>query len=414
MKQKIIDNIHDPDILEALYRENRQEFSKAFAEVSETVDTELVKFWKIRLAPERVKEAAGFNRRDLIIVLLLSLVTGLLVKLPAIFCGIHEEAFYKRDLAIIIFNGIILYTFWQSRSFTGKRLMFYGAVMLVMLLFVNFLPYSASDSIVLSFIHIPLFLWCLFGLVFIGFDFQVIGKRISFIRFNGELLIMMGLILIAGGILAAVTMGLFHAIKMDIEKFYFDWVVTMGAAAIPIVAFYLLRLYPNITNRLAPVIAIVFTPLVLITLAVYLTVMLVSTDKLLADRNLLILFNAMLLGVMVIIVFSVSELDKLKEKNFNVLVLFLLALLAIVINGIALMAITSRVLTGLTPNRTIVLVSNILIFVNLILIAKNLFLSWFRRNPIERVEEVVARYLTVYTAWTLIVIFVLPFVFRFR
>jgi hypothetical protein len=53
-------------------------------------------------------------------------------------------------------------------------------------------------------------------------------------------------------------------------------------------------------------------------------------------------------------------------------------MLAIVVNSIALIAIITRVADGLTPNRTVVLVSNILIFFNLILIAKNLYASYFK------------------------------------
>ena len=225
---------------------------------------------------------------------------------------------------------------------------------------------------------------------------------------------MTGRILIAGGMLTAITLGLFSVIKMNIEKFYLGYVVLIGAVASPIVSFYLVRLYPNITSKIAPVIARVFTPLVLLTLAVYVVSLVFSGSKILEDRDLLIVFNIMLLAVMAIIVFSVSEFDKSKERNINVLILFILAVLAIVINSIALVAIISRVLNGLTPNRTVVLVSNILVFINLILITKNLYSSYFRHDPLDSVESTVARYLTIYFAWTSIVIFVLPFAFGFK
>jgi len=247
-----------------------------------------------------------------------------------------------------------------------------------------------------------------------AFDYNYIAKRIEFIRFNGELLIMTGLILIAGGLLTAITIGLFSVIKMDISKFYFEYVIIFGGAASPIVSYYLIQLYPSITSKISPVIARIFTPLVLITLAVYLISMILSKSKILEDRDLLILFNIMLLAVMAIIVFSVSELDKTKVKNINLLILFLLAVLTILTNAIALIAIISRISNGLTPNRTVVLVSNILIFINLILITKSLYQSYFKNDPQDSVEKTVARYLTVYLVWTIIVIFVLPFVFGLR
>jgi hypothetical protein len=414
MKQRIIENINNPEILEKLYRDNKQDFSKSFSEISNDYNSDLVKFWKLRLTPDTELIFNGFLRLDLLIVIILSLVTGLFIKLPEIFNHIHREAFYTRDLAIIVFNSVILYTFWQNRLFDKKRLIGYGLTLLILLLYINLLPNKKSDSINLSFIHTPLFLWCLFGLSFISFDYKNTVKRIEFIRFNGELLIMTGLILIAGGLLTGITLGLFSVIKMNIKEFYFNYVVIFGCVAAPIVSFYLIRLFPNITSKIAPVIARVFTPLVVITLAVYLVSLIFSKSKILEDRDLLIVFNIMLLAVMVIIVFSVSELDKTKEKNVNILILFFLAMLAIIINSIALIAIISRVTNGLTPNRTVVLVSNILIFVNLIIIAKELFYSYFRNKQIDSVEQSVAKYLTVYSIWTVFVIFVLPFIFGLR
>jgi hypothetical protein len=225
---------------------------------------------------------------------------------------------------------------------------------------------------------------------------------------------MTGLILLAGGLMTAITLGLFSVIKMDIAKFYLEYVVVFGGVASPIVASYLIQLYPDITSKIAPVIARVFTPLVLVTLIIYLISMILSDSKIFLDRDLLIMFNAMLLAVMAIIVFSITELNKSKAKNSNVLVLFLLAVLAIAINTIALVAIISRISTGMTPNRTVVLISNLLVFINLILLARRLFESYFRGTQLDAVEISVVKFLPVYFVWTIVVIFVLPFLFGLR
>jgi hypothetical protein len=414
MKQLIIENIDNSENLEKLYRDNKSDFGKSFAEISDDFDSELVKFWKVRLASETQIEPAGFMKLDLIIVVVLSLITGLLAKLPTIFPVINEDFFYSRDAAIIVFNGIILFVFWQNKIFQLKKILIYSATVIVLLLFVNLLPNQDSDSLLLVFIHTPLFLWCLFGLAYISFDFNNTAKRIEFIRFNGELLIMTGLILIAGGLLTAITVGLFSVIKYEVSEFYMEFIVIFGGVAAPIVSFYLIKLYPNITSKIAPVIARVFTPLVLITLIIYLISLIFSEAKILDDRDLLIVFNALLLVVMAIIVFSVTELEKAKAKNNNVLILFLLAVLTIVINTIALVAIISRVSNGFTPNRTVVLFSNILIFINLILITRDLFRAYFKAEKLDVVEATVAKYLTVYAVYTIFVIFILPFIFNFN
>ncbi|MEI6142084.1 MAG: DUF4153 domain-containing protein [Mariniphaga sp.] len=414
MKQKIIDHITDPEMLEKLYRENNSDFKKAFSEVSLENDSELVRFWQIRLTPEPVVVIEKFSKSNLLAIAVISLISGLLVKLPQLFTGIADDFFYPRDLAIIVFNGLILYTFWQNRFFDKRKLLVYSAIIFVLLLFVNLLPTGKSYSVILSFIHVPLFLWCLFGLSYVSFDYENTGKRIDFIRFNGELIIMTGLIILAGGVMTALTVNLFLVIKIEVINFYIDYVFAFGGVAAPILSSYLLRNYPNLTSKIAPVIARVFTPLVVITLAVYLIAMAFSANHILEDRDFLILFNVMIIAVMAIIVFSVSELDKSKTKDPNVLILCLLAILTIVTNMVALIAILTRISDGLTPNRTIVLVSNILIFVNLILLAKDLYHAYYKDNQLVNVEKTVARYLTVYMVYTLIVIFVVPFLFGFK
>ena len=413
MKQRIIENINSPGDLEKLYRENSPDFSKAFNEISDDYDSDLVRFWKIRLAPGKDAEFKGFLKMDLFVLIGLSLFAALLIKIPLIFTQISEDSFFIRNLAIIVFNGIILFSFWQNKIADRKWMYGYGACLLILLSFINLLPTIKGDSVILAFIHIPLFLWCIFGMVYVSFDYRNYTRRIEFIRFNGELLIMTGLILLAGGLLTAITLGLFRAINMNIENFYIDYVASSGAVAAPMVALYLVKLYPTITSKIAPVIARVFTPIVLLTLAVYLISLVFSKSNIREDRELLILFNVMLLAVTAIIVFSLSELSK-SDKNFNVLILFSLALLAIVINAIALFAIITRLTEGFTPNRTVVLVSNVLIFVNLVQIALNLLLVYFKGKPLRKVETAVAKYLPVYFAWTIIVIFVLPFVFGMK
>jgi len=43
-----------------------------------------------------------------------------------------------------------------------------------------------------------------------------------------------------------------------------------------------------------------------------------------------------------------------------------------------------------------------------------LYHSYFKAASLEAVESTVAKYLTVYFAWTIFVIFILPLVFEFK
>jgi len=412
MKHEITDNISNPEALEKLYRDNKREFTREFPEIAVDNDSELVRFWKIRLS----HEAAIVKRiivQDLYALIIISLVTAILAKLPEIFTGIDQTRFYMRDLTIIAFNGLIIYFFYQNQI-QKKWIMIYSAVIAVLVLYVNLLPNRESDSLNIAFLHVPLFLWCLLGMAYISFDFVDVGKKTGFIRFNGELITMTGLLLLAGGILTAITIGLFFAIGVDIEQNYMEYIAIPGGIVSPIVASYLIRVYPDITGRIVPVIARVFTPIALITLVVYLVSLAFSGIKILEDRDILLLFNVLLVAVMAIIVFSITELDKTRNRNIYVLILIILAGVTLLINSVALIAIVSRLANGLTPNRTAVFITNMLVFINLILLTRDLYRSYLDSARLENVEGTMAKYLMLYFIWTIIAIFILPVIFGFN
>ncbi len=414
MKQQILASINHPEQLENLYREDPKSFAKCFSEISGDYDTSLVRFWRIRLAADPATAKTSFRSRDLIEAISIAIVTALLVLIPALFTDFNREFFYFRDIALIAFTGLIAYSFRLNPVWGLKKIIWFGILIFITGLYINLLPTNAKDSVLIAGLHVPLMLWCFFGLTYVRFDWRSLSGRMDLIRFTGELVIMAGLILLAGGVLTGITMGLFDVIGMDIELFYFDFIAIPGAAAVLVIAYYLIRTYPGITSKIAPVIARIFTPVVLVTLVVYLVSLLFSTNSILENRELLIIFNVMLLGVLALILFSVSGINKATTSKNTLLALFLLSVVAIVINSIALVAIISRITDGLTPNRTVVLATNVLVFINLILIAVRLLRAGFTGAPVELVEKSVARYLPVYAGWTVIAIFILPVVFGFR
>ncbi len=414
MENRLTPHMHDPEQLEQRYRKDKPRFEREFAELAGEVDTDLIRFWKIRLSKARPETQIDGLKRDLAVVIGISLLTALLAKVPQLFSAINLEFFYLRDLPWITMNGLILYTFWVNRILVFRKVLVYALVLLASVVYINLLPDLPGDSTLLAIIHLPLLLWCFWGLAWLSFDFKDSGKRMDFIRFNGELIIMTGLILLAGGLLTAITLGLFSAIGMEISKFYIEYIALSGAVASPVVSYLLIRRYPDITRKVAPVIARVFTPIVLLSLVVFLISLVFSKISILENREFLMIFNAMLLGVLAIILFSISELENANTGNINVLILFLLAVLSLIINSIALVAITTHLIGGLTPNRLAVLGTNILVFVNLALLAGHLYRCYFKGAPLEKMERSAGKYLTVYAIWTVFAVFILPFLFSFR
>jgi hypothetical protein len=414
MKDDILLNIDNPRQLEKLYRQNKSGFKQQFSLVyPELKENKIAEFWNERLNYDS-EEVDWGTTRDITYVIMASIFAGIIAKLPAIF-NLDEEFFYQRNIGFIVFPILGLYFAWKNKLKT-KAIVFISVAMLVSLFFINFLPnQKGSDSVLLSCIHLPLFLWSVLGYAFVGGSLSNHEKRLGFLRFNGNLAVMMALIAIAGIILTGITVGLFAVIDLNIEKFYFENVAIFAAAALPIVATYLTETNPQIVNKVSPVIAKIFSPLVLITLIAYLVAIVISGKDLYNDREFLLTFNILLIGVMALIFFSVAGTSRPTKNYVETFILFLLSIVTIIVNGIALSAILFRISEwGFTPNRIAVLGGNVLMLINLILVTIRLFKSLRKKNEKTEVGAAIALFLPVYAAWAFFVAFFLPLIFNFK
>src|SRR5690606_32941994 len=131
-------------------------------------------------------------------------------------------------------------------------------------------------------------------------------KRLGFLKYNGDLIVITTLIMIAGGIMSGVTIGLFSLIGFDNKEFYIENIVFFVLPAAPIIGTYLAQTNPQLVGKVSPVIAKIFSPLVLVMLVIYLIAMIYSGKNLYNDREFLLIFNALLIGVLAIIFFSVA------------------------------------------------------------------------------------------------------------
>jgi hypothetical protein len=307
------------------------------------------------------------------------------------------------------------YFIWKNKL-AGNKIALIAIAILAGLIFINLLPENEkSDTLILSCIHLLLYLWSILGFAFVGQLRHHGEKRLSFLRYNGELVVITALILIAGGIMSGMTINLFSAIGFNIEKFYFEYVVVLGLAAVPIVGTFLTRTNPQLVGKVSPVIARIFSPLVLFMLIVYLVSMIYSAKDPYNDREFLLIFNALLIGVMAIIFFSVAETSKSVRNQAEIWVLFLLSAITIVVNGIALSAILFRISEwGITPNRTAVLGGNVLILINLLWVTLQLYKVISKKADITAVGNAIASYLPIYFLWTIIVTFIFPILFGFK
>lgn len=414
MKEEILSNLDNPRELERLYRTDKSTFARAFKAVSpELKDNKLVGFWHERLNFPGDELVWG-TTRDLTFVILASLVAGIIAKLPALL-GIDEDFFYPRNIGFIVFPTLIAYFVWKN-NLAPKKIAFIIAATLIGLIYINWLPdVQNSDTLILACIHLLLFLWSILGFAFVGEWRYNDVKRLDFLRYNGELVVITGLIVIAGGILSGVTIGLFSLIGFQIEEFYFEYIVVFALPAAPIVGTYLTRTNPQLVGKVAPVIAKIFGPLVLVMLTIYLVAIVYSGKDPYNDREFLLMFNALLIGVMAIIFFSVAETSRAAVNKIEIWILYLLSVITMIVNGVALSAILFRISEwGMTPNRAAVLGGNVLILMNLLLVTAQLFRVLLKRTELGAVGRSIAVYLPVYFLWTIIVTFVFPLIFGFK
>lgn len=413
MKDVILLNLDDPRQLEKTYRSNKQQFKRAFSALYPQIKgTALADFWNERLSYESDDISWG-TRRELTFVIIASLLAGLIAKLPQ-FLNIDEEFFYTRNIGFIILPLLSAYFAWQNKL-SAVKISVIAGITLLGAIFINSLPnISTSDSIVLSCVHLLLVLWSILGFAFVGEAGNNTEKRLGFLKFNGDLVVMTTLIVIAGGILTGITIGLFSLIGINIEEFYFKNIVVFGLPAAPIFGTYLTQTNPQLVGKVSPVIARIFTPLVLVMLVAYLIAIIYSGKDPYNDRDFLLIFNALLIGVMALIFFSIAENSRTTKTRQEVIVLLLLSVITIIINSFALSAILFRITEyGISPNRAAVLGSNVLILVNLLLVTVQLFKVLMNKGDINGVRNVMAVYLPVYTIWAVIVTFLFPFLFGF-
>lgn len=414
MKEEILSHLNDPGQLENMYRSNKLNFKREFSALYPELKGDiLADFWNERLNYKGDDVKWG-TVRELIFVIIASLLAGVIAKVPALL-SISEDFFYPRNIGFVVFPLLMAYFAWKNNLSAGK-IAFITVAVITGLLFINFLPnVKKSDTLILSCVHLLLFLWAVLGFAFVGEMRNNIEKRLGFLKFNGDLVVMTTLILIAGGIMTGVTIGLFSLIGFNIREFYFENIGIFGLAAAPIVGAYLIQTNPQLVGKISPVIAKLFSPLVAVMLVVYLVAIVYSGKNPYNNREFLLIFNGLLIGVMAIIFFSVAETSRTTKSDAETWILFLLSVITIIVNGVALSAILFRISEwGFTPNRVAVLGGNILILINLLLVTAQLFKVVSKRKDINGVGKAIASYLPVYFVWTIIVTFLFPLIFGFK
>ncbi len=407
--QQLRDSLAAPAALETLYREDEAAFRSAFADVAhDAPHSETVRVWLARLdyqAPSR-----AWTGRPFWTALALAVGIALIVRLPALVLG--TEWYYARLAPSFVIFSVAGY-FWSMRR--DPRTLGIGATLAVIIAaYATLLPAGQAPSVVMALIHLPILVWAFLGYTFAGGDWREADARMRFVRYNGDLLILVVLVGLSGFVFSGLTVGLFSLITKNAEQWYFPNVGLMGAVAVPVAATYLYDAVFNGRTGIAPVLARAFAPLFLVMTTAYLVVALVGGQNPFVDRRALIVVNGLLLLVLGMSVFSFAERGDHDKAAWSDYVNVALLAVTLVVDAVALAAIVFRLSEhGFTPNRVVVLGANVVILGHLVRMCWA-SLGFLRgRHDTQAVRQAVAGYLPVYAGWAALVAFVLPLVFRF-
>lgn len=414
LQTTILSNIQDAHALEELYRKDKTAFKKSFNAVYPQISSSAAaQCWNERL--NHVSAPSIFlTKQELIFIITAILIAGCIAKLPH-WMDWNQDHFFPRNISFIVFEMLLFFFAWKEKLELKKIAAPIG-IFIISAIFINTLPIDEkSDTLLLSCIHLPIFLWSVVGFVFAGNEFHSPAKRIGFLRLNGDLIVMSAVMLLASALFTVVTMDLFNLIGMNIQEFFANYIVIWGLPAIPIVATVLVKQHPHLVGNVSPIIAKLFTPLVTATLFIFLIAVISSGKDPYNDREFLFILNAMLIGVMAIIFFSFSEFSIAPINRWQLIMLFSLLVLAVVNNSIALSAIIYRLsLFGLSPNRLAVIGSNLLILVHLIFVGVDILKVIQKKSSVEKIENSIAKMLPVYSAWAAVVAFLFPIIFKMK
>jgi hypothetical protein len=321
---------------------------------------------------------------------------------------------FVRDLGLFVLPVLAAY-FVVVRRTPRSRVLVLAGVVVVLALAVNlnpFAPGSASDMLI--WIHLPVALWFVVGVAYAGREALSSAQRMDIIRFSGEWAIYYALIALGGLVLLGLTVLVLTPIAPDVIEDLIGWIAPAGAAGAVVVAAWLVEAKKSIIENLAPVLTAIFTPLFAVMLVVAAVGYVVTGLGRDFDRDLLAVFDVLLLVVLGLVLYGISARPATQRAGLMDVIRLIAVVAAIALDILVLVAMFARIGDlGFTVNRAAALGLNPVLLVNLVGTA------WFtatllagRSRPVQ-LERWQTAYLPVFLGWVLVVILVLPPLFAF-
>jgi hypothetical protein len=327
----------------------------------------------------------------------------------------EEAGWLLRNISLFVLPFLAGY-FARRRQLDTRRWMLTAAPFVLVALVVNLYPYRAGSATeFLVALHLPVVLWFAVAYPYMGGTIRSHERRMDFVRFTGEWVIYYVLIALGGGVLLLLTALILEPVGTDVAERVVEWVLPSGAAAAVIVAGWLVESKQHVVENMAPVLTMLFTPLFAVMLTVAAATYAVSGVAGEFDRELLGVFDALLVVVLGLVLYAMSAREPSRPAGLMDRVQLLAVASALVLDVLVLGAMVARIGDlGLTPNRAAALGLNLVLLVNL---AGTAWLSMrfiTGRIAFHRLERWQTSYLPVFALWAATVVAILPPLFGFK
>jgi hypothetical protein len=325
----------------------------------------------------------------------------------------EEPNWLFRNASLFVLPVLAGY-FARRRQLDNPRWALAAAPFLLATLVVNLFPYDADSATeALVALHLPVVLWFAVAYPYMGGTVNSHERRMDFVRFTGEWFIYYVLIALGGGVLMGLTAAILEPTGVDVERIA-EWMLPSGAAGAVIVAAWLVESKQRVVENMAPVLTMLFTPLFAVMLAGAAVVYAVTGLGDAFDRELLGVFDALLLVVLGLVLYGMSARDPSTSPDWMDRIQLVAVVSALALDVMVLGTMIARIgELGFSPNRTAALGLNLVLLVNLAGAAWLSARFLMRRSRLHRLERWQTTYLPVFALWAATVVVVLPPLFGF-
>jgi hypothetical protein len=326
----------------------------------------------------------------------------------------EEPNWFLRNLSLFVLPFLAGY-FVHQRQLDTRTALLTAAPFALAALVVNLYPWEPPDSSTeaLAALHLPVVLWFVVAYPYMGGTLRSHERRMDFVRFTGEWFIYYVLIGLGGGVLMGLTAGILEPTGINVERII-EWVLPSGAAGAVIVAAWLVESKQRVVENMAPVLTMLFTPLFAVMLAVAAVAYAVTGLGDAFDRDLVSIFDALLVVVLALVLYGMSARDPSELPSWMDRIQLVAVVGALVLDVMVLGTMIARIGDlGFTPNRTAALGLNLVLLVNLAGAAWLSARFLTGRSRLHRLERWQTTYLPVFALWAATVVVVLPLVFAF-